>query len=299
MESKNLYEKRILHSSIKLLLVFLLIFTNVFKAECQKSDTSGSVFTGGSYEKTFSTSRIGVGQSVMTTPAGEFHIVIQHRFGELSGGFSDFFGFDGAVARFGFDYGITNWLSAGIGRSMFEKTYDLGLKAVILKQKDNNVPVSLSYYFAALENTIYNNYPAGHNSFGSGLSYVNQLFIARNQGIFSFQVSPLWLHSNFEARTVKTLDLFAIDLDGRIRLGEKFGLIAEYIPVLTREPFTGTNPFTVGLDINTGGHQFQLILSNSQGLNEKAITTNTTGSWTKGHIFFGFNLTRVFNGETE
>jgi len=74
-----------------------------------------------------------------------------------------------------------------------------------------------------------------------------------------------------------------------------FGLIAEYIPVLTNEDFTKTNPFTVGLDINTGGHQFQLIFSNSQGTNEKEITTNTVGSWSKGHIYFGFNITRVFN----
>ena len=93
------------------------------------------------------------------------------------------------------------------------------------------------------------------------------------------------------------MNVFAVDLDSRIRISEKFGIIAEFIPLLTNEEFTKKNPFTFGLDINTGGHQFQLIFSNSQGTNEKTILTNSAGSWSKGHIFFGFNLTRVFHSK--
>lgn len=295
MKSLESHDEKLLCHPAKLMLITLTIFTFLYPAECQKSDTSGSFFKGGSYEKTFSTVRIGVAQSVMTTPKGEFHIVVQHRFGDISSGAYEFFGLDGALTRFGFDYGISNWLSAGIGRSLFEKTYDLELKAAILKQNEKNIPVSISYYVSFLNNTLKNYFPEGHSSFGSRLSFANQIIVARNQGAFSFQVSPLWLHSNFEVRTAKSLDLFAIDLDSRIRLTEKIGLIAEYIPILTDESFTKTNPLTFGLDINTGGHQFQLIFSNSQGTNEKTITTNTVGNWSKGHIYFGFNLTRVFN----
>jgi len=180
------------------------------------------------------------------------------------------------------------------------QTYDLGLKAVMLKQNSTSIPVSLAWSVSILENTSQNGNWAGHDSFGSRLSFVNQLFIARNQGILSLQVSPLWVHSVYEPRTdgpMGPLDLFAIDLDTRVRLSETFGLIAEYIPVMTNADFTITNPFTVGLDINTGGHQFQVIFSNSQGTNEKEILSNTFGSWSKGHIYFGFNLTRVFNSQ--
>jgi hypothetical protein len=177
---------------------------------------------------------------------------------------------------------------------MLYKTYDFELKASILKQNED-IPMSISYYIAAQDNTDKTYFPQGHNSFGSRLSFVNQLIVARNQGIFTLQVSPVWLHSDFEARTGTKLDIFAIDLDGRIRLGEKFGLIGEYIPILTREPFTISNPLTIGLEINTGGHQFQLIFGNSQGTNETAILTDPTGSWSKGHIYFGFNLTRIFH----
>ena len=295
METQTYFKEKLLYSCVKPLLVMFVILTSFYKAGCQESDTSGSVFKGGSYEKTFSTSRIGLAQSVLTTPKGEFHIVVQHRFGEISGDANEFFGLDYASTRLGFEYGILNWLSVGIGRSMSVKTYDLALKAVILKQNESNIPVSLTYYVSVLDTTPQFDYPTGPDSFVSRLSFVNQLFIARNQGIFSFQVSPIWLHSNYDFRTDGPMDVFAIDLDGRIGLGERFGIIAEYIPVLTHEDFIEVNPFTIGLDINTGGHQFQLIFSNSQGTNEKAILTETAGSWTKGHIYFGFNLTRVFN----
>ena len=283
------------HICLKYLIIFYFSFCFCNNAKCQESVTKGSVFKGGSYEKTFSTVRIGTAQSVQTVRQGEFHVVIQHRFAEISGGINDLFGLDGALTRLGLDYGISQWLSAGFGRSLFEVTYDLELKAVILKQNENERPISLSYYVSILDNTQPNFYPAGHNSAGSHLSFVNQLIAARNQGIFSFQASPMWVHSNFEVRTGSALNIFAVDIDGRIRLGERIGLIAEYIPVLTNQTFTQTNPFTVGMDINTGGHQFQLIFSNCQGTNEKAILSNTTGSWSKGKIYFGFNLTRVFH----
>ncbi len=299
METQNCFKENLRYWCVKSLLIIFVTFTFLNKVECQKSDTPGSVVQGGSYEKTFSTSRIGLAQSVMTTPEGEFHIVVQHRFNVISGDLKQFFGLDFAITRLGFEYGIFDWLSAGIGRSMSYQTYDLEMKAGLLKQNESNIPLSISWYASVLENTSQSIIWAGHDSFGSRLSFFNQLIMARNQGIFSFQLSPMWLHSNFEFRKESSVDIFAIDLDTRIKIGEKLGIIAEYIPLFTKEDFTKTNPFTIGLDINTGGHQFQLILSNSQGTNENLILTNTVGSWSKGHIYFGFNLTRVFHPKND
>jgi hypothetical protein len=180
------------------------------------------------------------------------------------------------------------------------KTYDLELKALLLKQNDSSVPISLSYYVSVLDSTAQNAYPAENSSFGAQLSYVNQVIIARNQGIFSFQLSPMWLHGKYDQRNSgSSYDVFAIDIDGRAKLTENLGIIAEYIPVIKNDPYTPVNPFTIGLDIMVGGHQFQLIFSNSQGTNEKAILTESDGSWKKGHIYFGFNLTRIFNAKTD
>ncbi len=278
-------------------LFLFFIFSIVYEGRSQTQDSVKSIFKGGSYEKTFSTSRIGLAQSVMTTPKGEFHLIIQHRFAEIESGAYNFFGMDGAIPRIGFEYGITDWLSTGIGRSLFEKTFDLEFKALILKQTETNIPVSLSFFTTVMDNTTRYYFPPGHDSFGSKLSFANQILISRNQGILSLQVAPVWLHTVYEIRTQGPVNIYALDLAGRIRIWEKIGFIAEYINILTNTPFTGTNPLTLGLDINTGGHQFQLIFSNSQGLNEKSDLTNTTGSWSKGHIYFGFNLTRVFHSK--
>jgi hypothetical protein len=301
MKKLTLFDEKLsnfLHVSV---IAGLIIFIIAPKIYCQDTDMPESAFKGGTYAKTFSTVRIGLAQSVLVTPKGEFHLVVLHRFYEISGNANEFFGMDYAYTRLGFDYGIFNWLSATIGRSMTAKNYEFALKAVMLKQNENNTPVSLSWYGSALENTTQygENDPLGHDSFGGRLSYVNQLNLSRNQGIFSLQVSPLWLHVNFDRTTEGPLDIFAVDLGSRVRLTEMLGIIAEYIPIITKEDFTKTNPFTVGLDINTGKHQFQLIFSNSQGTDEKSILTNTEGSWSKGHIYFGFNLTRVFNSNLD
>jgi hypothetical protein len=295
MNKQRNFIERVSGKICKLVALLFFILLSTVAAYSQRQDSTRSIFKGGSYDETFSTSRIGLAQSVMTTPKGEFHVVIQHRFAEIETGAYNFFGMDGAIPRVGFDYGITNWLSAGIGRSLFEKTFDLELKAVILKQNGSNVPVSLSYFVSVMDNTSKDYFPAGNNSFGSRLSFANQFFISRKQGIFSAQVAPVWMHNDYEIRTGGKLDVFGLDIAGRIGITEKIGFIAEYINVLTRTDFTGTNPLTLGIDINTGGHQFQLIFSNSQGLNEKSYLTDTFGSWSKGHIYFGFNLTRVFN----
>jgi hypothetical protein len=294
MKNDFLFRSRKRRGILKIIFSLIFIVTGV-ASRSQSKESSGSIFKGGSYDETFSTDRIGLAQSVMTVPKGEYHLVIIHRFGEISTGIDQFFGLDGAVPRIGFEYGITNWLSAGVSRSQVEKIYDLGLKASILKQNENSYPVSLSYFVAALSNTTKNYFPAGHDSFGSTLSIVNQVFVARNQGIFSLQVSPLWFHSVYEVRTGGKIDILAIDLAGRIKLTEKLGLIGEYIHVISTPDLHSINPLTFGLDINTGGHQFQVMIGNSQGLNEKGYLTDSFGSWTKGHLFLGFNLTRVFN----
>ena len=295
METRNYFKEILQYRFGKLFLAIPFIFFLLCKAEGQKTEMPVSTFKGGSYEQTFSTCRIGLAQSVMTVPKGEFHLVVQHRFSEISSDVNEFFGLDYASTRLGFDYGIFNWLTASIGRSMSVQTYDFAMKALILKQNSSNIPLSLSWYLNFLENTSQGSEWDGHDSFGSRLSIVNQLFIARNQGIFSFQLSPMWLHSSYEVRKGSSMDVFAIDLDSRVRLTEMLGIIVEYIPIITNEEFTKTNPFTIGLDINTGHHQFQLIFSNSQGTNEKTILTNTTA----GHIYFGFNLTRIFNSKMD
>ena len=297
METQN-SPKEILRYSVKLFLFISFVFVMIIKAECQDTSMPKQAFNGGVYTKTFSTVRIGLAQSVMTVPKGEYHLIVLHRFNEISSDVNEFFGLDYASTRIGLDYGILDWLSASFGRSMSVQTYDLAVKALFIKQNEGKFPLSISWYISALENTSQGAQWDGHDTFSDRMSIINQLNISRNQGILSLQVSPLWVHSAYDQRTDGNLDVFAVDIAGRIRCTEMLGIIAEYIPVISNESFPTTNPFTIGLDINTGGHQFQLIFSNSQGTNEKEILTNTAGSWFD-RVYFGFNLTRVFNPKME
>jgi hypothetical protein len=299
METRNYFVKILQYCCRRRVFPILFILLFLCKVEGQKTGMPESAFKGGSYEQTFSTGRLGLAQTVINVPKAEFHLVVNHRFFEISSDVNEFFGMDYAYTRLGFDYGIFNWLSATFGRNMTVKSYEFALKAVMLKQSDN-MPLSLSWYGSALENTTQYSDTLGHDSFGGRLSFVNQLNITRNQGILSFQAAPLWLHINYDRSSAGPVDVVALDLAGRVRLTEMLGIFAEYIPIMSNNEFTtNTNPFTLGLDINTGKHQFQLIFSNSQGTDERTFLTGTEGSWSKGHIYFGFNLTRVFNSKLD
>ena len=55
------------------------------------------------------------------------------------------------------------------------------------------------------------------------------------------------------------------------------------------------SPLSAGIDIETGGHVFQLHFSNAVGMNERAYIAQTSGDFFKGDIRFGFNLSRLFH----
>lgn len=247
---------------------------------------------------TFKTTRIANGHSVENVAAGVLDFRINHRFGRINDGIGEFFGLDNAVTRIGFDYGITDWLMVGVGRSTFLKEYDGFLKARILRQtEDNKMPVSLSYMgsISTQKNDI--ELPAGQEyPFSHRLAYVNQLMIARKFGqVLSLQLMPTHVHYNFVTYNDEPNDLFVMGVGGRLKLSRRIALTAEYYYQLPDNKLRDTrNSFTVGFDIETGGHVFQLLFSNSTGITERSVLGQTTGNWGKGDIHFGFNISRVF-----
>ena len=54
------------------------------------------------------------------------------------------------------------------------------------------------------------------------------------------------------------------------------------------------NPLSIGFDIETGGHVFQLHFTNAVGMNERAFLSETTNDWGQGDVQFGFNIYRAF-----
>ncbi|MBS1615576.1 MAG: hypothetical protein JST06_05600 [Bacteroidetes bacterium] len=250
-------------------------------------------------EFTFKSSRVLNGQSVENLEAGKLDFIILHRFGAVNQGLRDFFGLDNAVTRIGFEYGLTNWIALGIGRSTYQKEFDGYTRIKILQQTtDNHMPITLSYAGTLMlrSDDISSPDTSTPYFFSNRMSFCNQLLIARKFGDrFSLQLSPTQVHYNLVRDPEDANDLFALGIGGRLKLNELFALTAEYFYTLPGANLKGyQNSASIGIDITTGGHVFQLQFSNSTGLSERSFIGQTTDSWSDGGIHFGFNLHRVF-----
>ncbi len=247
---------------------------------------------------TFKTTRLVNGHTVENVGKGVMDVKISHRFGKVNKGSYELFGLDNATMRMGFDYGITNYLMVGIGRSTFQKTYDAFFKIKLLRQSTGKrrMPVTVSYVPTIALKTLKFEDPNRKNYFTSRLFYSHQLIIGRKfSESTSLQIMPTYLHRNLVTLAAEPNGQIAIGIGGRQKLSKRISLNAEYYYQLPQYKLAGTtNSLSVGVDIETGGHVFQLHFTNSQGMSERTFISETTGEWSKGDIYFGFNISRVF-----
>ncbi len=244
----------------------------------------------------FKTTRIINGQSIENTGAGVLDLKISHRFGMVNTGAYNFFGLDQATMRIGMDYGISNRLEIGIGRSTYNKEFDGFFKFRVLRQSTGkvNMPFSLSLVSTAVLRTLNDPPQATPIHYSDHASYVSQVLLARKFGdFFSLQLSPTMVHYNIVATTAVRNDLYSLGTGFRLRLSKRVNLTGEYNYQVQRLPGY-YNSASVGFDIETGGHVFQLFFTNSTGINERSVITQTDGRWANGGVHFGFNISRVF-----
>ena len=238
-------------------------------------------------------------QSIETPAKGVLLFMIMHRFGKINDGGYQFFGLDNATMRMGFDYGLTNRLTAGIGRSTFQKTYDGYLKMKLLKQTDGSerMPISVTAFAGIAYTSLrYDDKPYMNARYRT--SYTGQLLIARKiTSSLSLQLSPTWLHYNLVPEAIDKNDVFALGIGGRMKITKRSSINVEYnyLPSNQMNSQKIYNSLSAGFDIETGGHVFQVHVTNSQGMIEPYFLGRTTGSWGKGDIYFGFNISRSFN----
>jgi len=247
--------------------------------------------------QTFKGSRLVNGHTVETTGAGTLEFIFAHRFGRLNGGAYELFGLDDAFVRIGLEYGVTGNLSVGVGRNSVDKTIDSYLKYKLLRQSQGGMPVTVTAFGSAAYQTSprKEDAPEGFEN-SDRLAYTGQLLIARKfTSGFSLQLMPTIVHKNFVADNTGANDQVAIGVGGRVKVSRSVSLNAEYyyrVNPDTATPYKDALGFAI--DIETGGHVFQIVLTNTRGMIERAFITETDGDFFNGDIHLGFNVTRAF-----
>jgi hypothetical protein len=236
--------------------------------------------------------------SVSFLSPGTMDFRILHRFGPIDQGINTLFGLDQASMRIGFDFGITRNLMAGFGRSTYKKELDGFIKYAPIMQStgEGQMPFTLALVAGMTINTMEWADTSIENYFSSRLNYYFQAIIGRKfSESFTLQLMPTMVHKNIVPLQTQPNDVFALGVGGRIKVSKRVAFTCDYsYRINPEENDIFHNPLSVGVDIETGGHVFQLHLSNAVGMNEPTLITETIGSWDKGEIRFGFNLSRVF-----
>ena len=246
----------------------------------------------------FKTTRISNGHSVEVLPRGVLDMKIQHRFGSMKDGFENFWGLDNAIIRLGVDYGITDRLMVGLGRTTYQKQVDGFLKYKILQQSEaKGMPLTMTALASTMLRTDKYDETLPYDPYYTDrLSFAFQLMLARKFGeAFSLQLMPTLVHYNMVQKATDPNDIISLGIGGSLRLSKRTRFNVEYYYNLPDYKFEGTvNSLAFGFDIETGGHVFQLLFTNGMGVAEKPFITETTGKFTEGDIHFGFNISRVF-----
>ncbi|MCE2996708.1 MAG: DUF5777 family beta-barrel protein [Cyclobacteriaceae bacterium] len=285
--------------SARIFLTIFLIVSSLFSygqdllAELQQEEKKEKEYT----IATFKGTRIINGHSVEMKGAGELEFIISHRFGTINSGAYNLFGLDQAYIRIGLEYGITDRLGVGIGRSSFNKIYDSYLKYKLLRQSTGpgSSPFTITA-FGSINIQDFEQTPGTYTTFMDRASYIGQLLIARKfSPKFSAQITPTFIHTNVVDQSQLSNDQAALGVGARYKLTKSLAINAEYfyrINPIANTPYY--NSLGIGLDIETGGHVFQLVLSNTQGMIERTFVTETGDNFFDGGIHFGFNITRAF-----
>ncbi len=247
-------------------------------------------------------------ESTKLADKNDFYFVVAHRFGSVKNGFDDFFGLDNAVTQLKFIYGFTDWLNIGVARSSFQKKYGMHAKYRLMPQEKDGFPVTLVGYNLVTINTSLEKDQYPNLEFVDKLTYTSQLLISKkfNESL-SVLLAPTFIHENLATRSRDVLEdgttlnydekpnQFALGLGGRYKISKRVSINADYGVHLNRNKDSNfRNPLSVGVDIETGGHVFQMHFTNAQAMFEEGFIVQGQGDWADGDFFFGFNISRVF-----
>ena len=225
-----------------------------------------------------------------------FNFIVSHRFGTVKNGFQNLFGLDEAVTHLNFVYGLSDNINISASRSSNQKIYEVATKFRLVNQLAGKIPFTVVGYTSVLANTSLETDNLPKLEFKHRLSYVAQLLVSRKMNNnLSLILSPTFFHDNYLTDDFQENSQYGIGFGGRYKLGKRWSLNMEYGVHLNRsENSLYKNPFSIGVDLETGGHVFQLLFTNSQSMNTNGVFGTSTGEWGESDVYFGFNLARSF-----
>jgi len=282
---------------IKKQLIFIaLSLATIFSLQAQDDllDDLDSETTDTSFESpAFKTMKIANLQSTKIGAKGDFYFVVSHRFGPLKDGVDTFFGLDQASTKIQFAYSFWNGVQLSVSRESYNRTFAGALKFGLTKQS-KKFPLNIVGYATINKNTLVDTtiFPALTNT--DTYSYMAQVLISRRfSNKFSFQIAPTYVRENLQNLNVVPTakhNQTALGFGGRYKINKRVSFNAEYVYNFSRP---ATSPFAdaygFGIDIETGGHVFQLVFTNSQSMNGPGFVNNA-----EGDLSFGFSIVRVF-----
>ncbi len=235
-------------------------------------------------------------ESTKLAAKGDLYFIVAHRFGSIKPGFKNFFGLDDANTQIKFVYGVNNWLTVHASRSGFQKAVEGAIKYRLVNQQNNGSPVTIVGFNSLVVNTELDEDILPKLEFDNRLNYVSQLLISRKfSEKISLELAPTFFHENYVIDDNQDNSQFAIGAGGRYKISNRVALTMDYAAHLNRSSTSfARNPLSLGVDIETGGHVFQLHFTNAQAMHETGYLGSGYGDWSDGDIYFGFNLLRVF-----
>lgn len=279
----------VLFSSLLLISICAFSQDDLLKELDQKDSETNEPVIG-----TFSGTRIVNGHSVETRGKNVLEFIITHRFGTLNSGAYEAFGLDNSVIRLGLEYGITDRLMVGIGRSSSDKTLDYFAKYKVLQQS-NTMPVTVTAFASAAYFGLKNDQTNQLNTMDK-MAYTTQLLIARKiSSRVSLQLAPSYLYRATVKQDVTVNNLVSLGMAGRFKITKSMALLLEYnLRLNDKSNSPAKDAFGVCVEFETGGHVFQLVFTNTLGMVERQFMAETAEDFFDGDIHFGFNITRAF-----
>lgn len=293
-------ERKSMYSTASFCLMALLFFTgSKLHAQDPEIDSLMQTLPGAASDKVsgaFKSTRVIQAHSIEMLHKKNLDVRILHRFGTINSGINELFGLDNASTRIGADYGISDNFSAGFGRSTYKKEFDAFLKVRLMQQRSTKGTNPVSIVFAIGSTIWTEEVQTGYKPTTADRTgfYLQALIGRKFSNQFSMQLSPIIVHQNYVPTQYLDNTIYGLGGGARLKLSSRIALTADYHYVIGDLPEDHKNPLGLGMDIETGGHVFQLHFSNALGMNERAYIVDTNNDFWKGEIRFGFNLSRLF-----